>query len=54
MNPYIQGNVTKLKVLLPADRKKAWQLIGTSKGMEKWFPQECLGKIVKGETLEFV
>ncbi|EQB63502.1 MAG: hypothetical protein RBG1_1C00001G1081 [candidate division Zixibacteria bacterium RBG-1] len=54
MNPYIQGNITKLKVLLPGERKKAWQLVGTPQGMGKWFPLECLGKIAKGETIEFI
>jgi uncharacterized protein YndB with AHSA1/START domain len=54
MNPYIQGNITKLKVLLPGERKKVWQLTGTPQGMGKWFPIECLGKIAKGEILEFI
>jgi len=54
MNPYIQGNTTKLKVLLLASKNKAWQLVGTAQGMEKWFPKECLGKIAKGEMIEFV
>ncbi len=53
MNPYIQGNTTKLKVLLPAKKSEVWQLMGTAEGMGKWFPLECVGKISKGETLEF-
>jgi len=40
-NPYLHGNVTRMKMILPVGKKKAWKMIATSKGITSWFPREC-------------
>lgn len=52
-NPFAKGNVTKLKMVLPISKKKAWKLIATPKGLASWFPTVCKGRVAPGQTLEF-
>lgn len=52
-NPYVKGNVTKLKMLLPTSKKEAWKLIATPKGLASWFPTKCRGRVRKDSSLEF-
>lgn len=52
-NPYLLGNITRLKVVLPCSRSDAWRLIGTGAGLASWFPISCKGRMGIGEMLEF-
>ena len=52
-NPYLMGNVTRLRVVLPSSKADAWNLIGTAHGLSSWFPVSCGGRMAVGETLEF-
>ena len=52
-NPYLLGNVTRLKVVLPCAKREAWRLIGTPDGLASWFPVSCKGRMAVGEMLEF-
>ena len=52
-NPYLLGNVTRLKVVLPCSKAEAWRLIGTTQGLASWFPVSCQGRMGVGEVLEF-
>ncbi len=53
-NPYVDGTSTRLKLVLPCSRKRAWELMGTSKGLGLWFPQAgCSGEIKTGEEIVF-
>ena len=52
-NPYVQGHITKLKIILPCDGRKAWELIATPEGLAGWFPDCVVGKIAKDEEIEF-
>ena len=53
MNPYVQGNLTKLKLTLTVKAEPVWELIATPSGLSRWFPKECRGKIAAGEGVEF-
>ena len=52
-NPYVEGNTTKLKIVLACDKGKAWELIATPVGLAAWFPSRCEGNIIKGEEIVF-
>ncbi len=52
-NPFVRGNVTRLKLLLPCNRKKAWKLIATPSGISSWFPITCKGRVAAGKSLVF-
>jgi len=52
-NPYVQGHKTFMRVTLPCDMNRAWELIGTPAGLEKWFPKRCEGQIISGQKLIF-
>lgn len=53
MNPYVNGNDTILKIFLPVETSRAWELVATPQGTSSWFPKACLGQIAEGETVEF-
>ena len=52
-NPYLHGNVTRMKMILPVGKKKARKMIATSKGITSWFPRECKGRVSAGNFLSF-
>lgn len=52
-NPYLRGNVTKMKTILPVGKRKAWRLIATPRGIASWFPISCTGRVAAGSTLRF-
>lgn len=52
MGPLSRSVKTKLKMTLPVGKKRAWKLIGTTKGLESWFPTKCTGQIESGNYLE--
>ena len=52
-SPYPIGHVTKLKMVLPVGKEKAWSLIATPKGLESWFPSIVQGTMKPGNFLEF-
>jgi len=51
--PFLKGNLTRLRVLLGCNRREAWRLIGTPKGVASWFPTSVKGRIEPGNTIEF-
>lgn len=53
-NPYLLENVTRLRITLTCGNEEAWKLIGTPKGLSRWFPRDCRGRIAPGESLEFI
>jgi hypothetical protein len=50
---FLRGNTTKLKLLLPVGKKRAWELIATSEGLASWLPAACVGEVAVGELLSF-
>ncbi len=52
-NPYLLGNMTRLKVAVPSSKTEAWRLVGTTQGLSSWFPLSCKGRMSIGEILEF-
>lgn len=50
---FLRGRTTKMKVLLPIGRSRAWELIATPEGLSSWFPVACTGRIAIGERLAF-
>lgn len=52
-SPYVLGNVTRMKMLLPVGKERAWDLIATSEGLTSWFPAGCAGTVRVGEFLTF-
>ncbi|MBO0887849.1 hypothetical protein J2P12_01970 [Candidatus Bathyarchaeota archaeon] len=44
---------TKLKIVLPVGKKRAWKYIATPAGLARWLPSNCTGKIMPGESLKF-
>jgi uncharacterized protein YndB with AHSA1/START domain len=50
---FLRGNVTKLKILLPVGKPRAWALIATPEGLASWFPAACRGRAAVGESLAF-
>ena len=50
---FLRGNVTKLKILLPVGKPRAWALVATPEGLASWFPTACHGKAAAGESLAF-
>lgn len=53
-NPYIEGNVTTMKVVLEGSKEELWKLISETGNIARWFPIECKGKMKKGGKLKFV
>jgi hypothetical protein len=53
MNPYFVGRMTKMKMVLPVGKKRAWKLIATPRGLASWFPDRCDGRVAAGSFLEF-
>ncbi len=53
-SPYVLGNVTRMKMLLPVGKERAWDLIETSEGLTSWLPARCNGAVRVGELLTFV
>ncbi len=51
--PFVKGNLTRLRVLLRCNRREAWRLIGTPKGLASWFPSSVKGTLVSGKMIEF-
>ena len=50
-NPYVIDNIIRIRVVLPCNRKEAWEFIGTAEGYARWFPETCSGSMVKGEKI---
>lgn len=48
-----RGLTTKMKMVLPIGKKRAWNLIATPKGLESWLPIKCIGVMEPGNRLEF-
>lgn len=53
IGPFIRQHTTKLKMLLPVGKPRAWELIATAEGLASWFPVGCGGKVAVGELLAF-
>jgi hypothetical protein len=53
INPFTRRNTTKLKMLLPVGKPRAWELITTVEGLASWFPVGCAGTVAAGEELTF-
>jgi hypothetical protein len=51
--PFVRGNLTRLKILLGCNATQAWKIIGTPKGLASWFPTSVKGSIVPGRTIKF-
>jgi len=51
--PFMKGNVTRLKLLLPCSMDKAWQLVASPKGLASWFSISVKGRIALGKMIEF-
>jgi hypothetical protein len=49
----VRENTTKLKLLLPVGKERAWELIATSEGLASWLPAACIGRVAVGELLAF-
>lgn len=49
----LRGLTTKLKMVLPIGKRRAWNLIATPKGLESWLPIKCTGRMEAGNRLEF-
>lgn len=52
-NPFVKGNLTRLRVQLPCHSSQAWKLIATPKGLSSWFPTSVKGRITPGKSIEF-
>src|SRR2546421_10521728 len=52
-NSHFRSNATRMKMILPVGKKKAWRLITSRRGICSWFPVFLEGKIVVGELLRF-
>ena len=50
---YLLGRITKIKMVLPVGKKKAWTMIATPRGLAAWFPSRCSGKVLPGNLLAF-
>ena len=53
MGPIPRGLITKLKMVLPIGKKRAWNLIATPKGLQSWLPVKCTGRMEPGNWLKF-
>jgi len=53
-SPHPQDHLTKIKLILPVGKKKAWRLIATTRGIASWFPTQCKDRVRKGHILEFI
>jgi hypothetical protein len=45
--------MTKIKMVLPVGKRRAWKLIATPKGMMSWLLKECEGEFTRGNDLVF-
>jgi len=52
-DPHRRDNFTKMKLVLPVGKQKAWELIATPKGIASWHPLRCEGRVAIGEILEY-
>jgi hypothetical protein len=50
-DPHRYGRLTKMKMVLPVGKKKAWRLITSRRGICSWFPFNVEGKLAIGEQL---
>jgi hypothetical protein len=48
-----RGNRTKMKMLLPVGKARAWAMIATPEGLASWFPKACRGTFAVGQRLWF-
>ncbi len=51
-NPYVRGNVTKLKMVLPIGKERVWNLIAKTEGISSWLTIRCGGEMVVGRLLK--
>ncbi len=51
--PFVKGSLTRLKLVLPCTKTRAWHLVGTPKGLASWFPTHVKGQIRPGKVIEF-
>jgi len=53
-NAYVGGNVTRMKLILPVGKERAWNWIASAGGLASWLPIRCKGHVARGEPLEFL
>lgn len=51
-DPYLRGMTTKMKMIMPVGKKRAWRLIATLDGLSSWFPSKCSGRVNLGTDLD--
>lgn len=51
VDPYRHGSLTKIKMVLPVGKRKAWRFIATPTGLASWLVHKCEGNIAPGEGL---
>ena len=49
--PNLLGRVTKMKMVLPVGKRRAWELIATPEGLASWFSLKCIGQVKPGRFL---
>lgn len=52
-NAYFIGTLTKIKMVLPAGKKNAWELISTPTGITSWLLEGCSGHFQPRNDLVF-
>ena len=50
---FLRDGWTKMKMLLPVGKPRAWDLIATPRGLASWFPVACTGTVGTGRVLTF-